>query len=62
MRVLDSINRKALGIGCAVAIAVLVAGLSVFGLDPGDNELGLIFGLAWVAGLAAALIVIVPDK
>lgn len=62
MSVLDLANRRALGLGLAVAFLVLGVGLAVVGLDPSDTEMGLIAGLSCLAALAVEARIIAQDK
>jgi len=58
MHLLDLVNRKAVGIGFAVYLALLALGLVIVGLDPSDTELQLVFWPALAAGLAVSWIVV----
>lgn len=60
MRVLELMDRKAIGIGFAVNVAVWILGLLIVGMDPSDTEMSLIFGLAFTASVVAAVIILRP--
>lgn len=58
MSILDRMNRKAVGLGFAVYLVLLLGGLSIVGGDPSDSELQLIFWPSMAVGLGVAALVI----
>ena len=57
MHLLDSMNRKALGLAVAVYLVLLALGLLIFDFDPSDTELHLVFLFAAVAGFVVSGVV-----
>ena len=67
MHLLDSMNRKALGLGFGAYLLLFVLGLLIVGLDPSDTELQLVFVFAAIAGFIVSGVVMwrgwhEPDK
>jgi hypothetical protein len=55
MRVLDLMNRKAIGIGFSANLVVWGIGLLMVGAEPTDTEMHLIFWLAFAASFVVAM-------
>lgn len=62
MRVLELMDRKAIGIGFAANVAVWVLGLVIVGMNPSDTEMSLIFGLAFTASVVVGMIILRPGS
>jgi hypothetical protein len=51
-------NGKAIGLGFAAYLGLLVLGLAIVGMNPSDTELNLVFGAAAVPGFVVTMAVV----
>jgi hypothetical protein len=61
MHLLESLNRRAVGVGFAVAMTMIGIGFLVVGTNPSDAEMSLVFWPATVVGGAAVLTIVHRD-